>query len=435
MINPLKKYPFSWIFFFAILVFAGCTKPSVSLAALSAPVRVVQPGSAGLDATVSPTIKALPATSTPYPIRMPLITLAATPLATQIPKLTDTTLPAPTSTYTTEQLSSPILLNPKIDNTLTRLSQQKQFSGSVLVARGSNILIRQGYGYADRAQALPNTSLTRFRIGSLTKSFTAAAVLALQAQGKLTTQDLICVYLSPCPSAWQAITIHELLTHTSGIADYANSDAFGQIQDHRSTPAQIMALFKDLPLQFAPGSGWRYSNSGYVLLGMIIEKVSGERYEEYVEEHLLRPLGLKNTGMDHSSSHLAIGYDDSETESIPMDMSSLYSAGGFYSTVEDLFRWSQALMNGSVLPKQLSDLMITPFAATQDGSGRSYGYGWFLGGNPLHPWAGHAGRVAGYSADVSVYLDDELIVVTLSNQTNVDAESISSEFGKMLLGN
>jgi CubicO group peptidase (beta-lactamase class C family) len=433
MTNPLKKYPFSWIFPFAILVITGCAKPPVSLAALSAPVRMVQPASVVLDATALPPIKALSASSTPHPDRRPLIPPTATPLATQIPKPTNTILAAPTLTI--EQLSSPNLLDPEIDNILTRLSQQKQFSGSVLVARGSNILIRQGYGYADRAHALPNTPQTRFRIASLTKSFTAAAVLELQAQGKLNPQDLICVYLTPCPSAWQAITIHELLTHTSGIADYANSDAFGQIQDHSSTPAQLMALFKDLPLQFIPGSGWRYSNSGYVLLGMIIEKVSGERYEDYVEEHLLQPLGLKNTGMDHNNSHLAIGYDDSETESIPMDMSSLYSAGGFYSTVDDLFRWSQALMSGNILPKQLSDLMITPFVATQDGTGRSYGYGWFFGGEPLHPWAAHAGRVAGFSADVIDYLDDDMIVVILSNQTNVDAESINTEFGKMLLGN
>jgi CubicO group peptidase (beta-lactamase class C family) len=433
MTNPLKKYPFSWILFFAILVITGCTKPPVSLAALSAPVRVVQSASAVLDATVLPPIKALPASSTPHPDRGALIPPTATPLATQIPKPTNTISATPTITI--EQLSSPILLDPEIDNTLTQLSQQKQFSGSILVARGSNILIRQGYGYADRAHTLPNTPQTRFRIGSLTKSFTAAAVLELQAQGKLNTQDLICIYLNPCPPAWQAITIHELLTHTSGIADYANSDRFGLIQNQSSTPAQIMALFKDLPLQFAPGSQWRYSNSGYVLLGMLIEKVSGESYEDYVEEHLLQPLGLKNTGMDHNSSHLAIGYDDSETESVPMDMSSLYSAGGFYSTVEDLFRWSQALMSGSILPKQLSDLMITPFVATQDDTGRSYGYGWFLGGESPHPWAAHAGRVAGFSADVIDYLDDDIIVVILCNQTNVDAESINTKFGKMLLGN
>jgi CubicO group peptidase (beta-lactamase class C family) len=379
--------------------------------------------------------KTFQVTSTPRPEPTLLVTRTAAQSATNIQAATSTVVPTQTATLPVREPSLSVDQDPQIDNVLIELTQRKEFSGSVLVARGTNVLFRQGYGYSDRSQEIPNTPQTRFRIGSLTKSFTAAAVLQLQTQGKLNLQDPICVYLLPCPAAWQTITIHELLTHTSGIPDYANSGSFAQIQDQACTPTQITALFQGLPLLFSPGSQWSYSNSGYVLLGMIIEKVSGEGYEEYVEQHLLQPLDLENTGLDPAAGPLAVGYEDSETKAFPMDMSSLFSAGGFYSTITDLFRWYQALTSGEILPKSLSDLMVTPFVTTQDGTGRSYGYAWFLGGGTDHPWASHGGRVAGFSATVIHYRSDDLFVLVLSNQANVNADGIGLRIGKILLEN
>jgi CubicO group peptidase (beta-lactamase class C family) len=192
---------------------------------------------------------------------------------------------------------------------LANMSSQQLFSGSVLISQHGQVLLSKGYGMADRAQKTPNGPQTRFGIGSNTKQFTAAAILLLQVRGKLKVTDLICKYIPDCPSAWSVITIKELLTHTSGIIDYVNtlSDFVGYAGPPL-TPLQITAHFRDLPLEFVPGTTWKYSNSGYFLLGYIIEQVSGVSYETFLQNNILTPLHLGDTGYNHNSNGMAVGY-------------------------------------------------------------------------------------------------------------------------------
>src|SRR5450759_2120122 len=198
-----------------------------------------------------------------------------------------------------------------VDTMLGNMTSQSVFSGSVLISQHGHVLLSKGYGFADRDQKTPNAPQTRFSIGSNTKQFTAAAIMLLQVQGKLKVTDRICKYIPQCPTAWGVITIKELLTHTSGIPDYLNT-----LPDFRGyagpplTPLQVIAHFRDLPLEFAPGTTWKYSNSGYFLLGYIIEQISGLSYEAFLQKYILTPLHLSDTGSDHNSNGVAIGYTD-----------------------------------------------------------------------------------------------------------------------------
>ncbi len=170
------------------------------------------------------------------------------------------------------------------------------FTGSVLVARHGQVLLLGGFGAADRAGGLPNTAQTKFRVASITKQFTALAILILQARGELNVQDRACVYLPDCPPAWRAITIHQLLTHTSGIKSYKDLPNYPAFRATPVAPAELTARFRDLPLAFEPGTQYGYSNSGYVLLGTIIGELSGMPCAEFVKTSILDPLGMSATG-------------------------------------------------------------------------------------------------------------------------------------------
>ena len=253
--------------------------------------------------------------------------------------------PSPTLTPTpTPTAISPELIS-GIDVWLSQQGNDGKFSGAVLVARQGDVLLSQGYGLADREQNLPNMAQTRFRLGSITKQFTAMAILILKARGKLDVKDPICNYITDCPSTWEGITIDHLLTHTSGIPDLISLPDYRSTLATPSPPKQTIARFKDLPLDFQPGEKWSYSNSGYIVLGYIIERTSGQSYEDFLQQSIFTPLNLSNTGYDHNSSSLAVGYPDRHS-TLPaefIDMSIPYAAGALYSTVEDLYRWEQAL--------------------------------------------------------------------------------------------
>jgi CubicO group peptidase (beta-lactamase class C family) len=234
-------------------------------------------------------------------------------------------------------------------------------SGSVLVEQ-NGMLFDRGYGLADIVAHIPNTPQTRFRIGSITKQFTAMAILMLQDRGKLHVQDHICRYIPACPSDWQPITIAELLTHTSGIPDYTNFSDFVATWTQPTTPEELIARFKDMPLDFPPGSVFRYSSSGYVLLGYIIERVSDESYATFLREHIFVPLKMTNTGYDSTHPSLpqhATGYYSDYSKPDAYDPSVLYAAGALYSTVEDLYLWDQALMMQKLVSRQALDAMFT----------------------------------------------------------------------------
>ena len=228
--------------------------------------------------------------------------------------------------------------------------KRDHFSGSILIARDGKVLFSQGYGMANLEHDVPNTPQTKFRLGSITKQFTAMAIMILQERGKLNVQDKVKKYLPDAPKAWDEITIHHLLTHTSGIPNYTAFPEFLKTLPVRVTLKELIAKFKDKPLDFKPGEKFRYSNSGYVVLGQIIETASGQNYPTFMKEAIFDPLEMNDTGYDNATAiikHRASGYTRRLgivlTNCDYVDMSIPHAAGALYSTVEDLLKWDQAL--------------------------------------------------------------------------------------------
>jgi CubicO group peptidase (beta-lactamase class C family) len=355
----------------------------------------------------------VPATDSPVP--------TATPVSTATP--------APTATRTAQDLGT------ELDTILQKVTKANVFSGSVLAARDGQIILNQGYGLADREKKTPNTAQTRYRIYSITKQFTAMAILMLQEQGKLNVQDPICKYIPDCPAAWKTITIHHLLTHTSGIPDPPDLADYQKTEATPSPPEQLILRFKDKPLDFQPGEKWSYSNSGYALLGAIIERVSGQSYEDFLQKNIFEPLKMVNTGYDHNRSDLAVGYVSSgRIKANSVDMSLPYAAGGLYSTVEDLYRWDQALYTEQLVPQRALDTMFTAHASVPDSDESGYGYGWFIGEYMNRRNISHGGGWVGYTSLIDRYPDDKVTVIVLTNQANVDPATISDIVEKRIFG-
>ncbi len=307
----------------------------------------------------------------------------------------------------------------KVDQVANAYAKKNQFSGSVLVAKGGRVLVKKGYGMANIELGVPNTPETKFRLGSITKQFTATAILQLAAAGKLSVDDKISKYIPDTPGSWSNITIHHLLTHTSGIFNYTALPEFTKQMRQQWTPAETLGLVKNKPLDFAPGSKFSYSNSGYIGLGIIVEKVSGEKYEDYVKKHIFDVLDMAATGYDHGETileHRAAGYTpgpDGKLQNAPyIDMSFPYAAGSLYSTVDDLYRWDRSLYTDKVLAKASRDKMFTPFLS-------GYAYGWFTivpGPTPsTHKVLSHGGGINGFNTTINRYPDDDACVIVLSN--------------------
>jgi CubicO group peptidase (beta-lactamase class C family) len=352
--------------------------------------------------------------------------MSASPL-TQIPQIETATSSFPSDQHIIFQA----------DTYLSKLTKAKLFSGSVLIARNGKVLLSKGYGEADRKKQVANTAQTKFRIASLTKQFTAMAILILEAQCKLNVQDRICTYLSECPNSWQNITLHQLLTHTSGIPDFGGFPDYLTTQGLPSSPTQTVARFKDKPLDFQPGEKFNYSSSGYIVLGVIIERASGATYEAFLRDNIFVPLQMVNSGYDHNNGDLAIGYRDQT--SVPadfVDMSIPYAAGGLYSTVEDLYRWDRALYTDKLIPKNLREMMFTPFAMTSDRNGLpySFGYGWNISEENNHLMVGHEGGINGFHSLIARYPNDKTVIIILGNRQDMNLFEMRSQIAKIFFG-
>jgi CubicO group peptidase (beta-lactamase class C family) len=305
-------------------------------------------------------------------------------------------------------------LAPKFDEYLSALVKQNRFTGSVLVARDGKVVFSKGYGFANAEFEIPNTPQTKFRLGSITKQFTAAAILLLQERGKLSVQDPICRYIENCPSTWSEITIHHLLSHTGGIPNFTSFPDYLPKMMMPVTTQEMIARFKDKPLDFKPGEKWAYSNSGYFLLGYIIEKAAGEAYESFLQKNIFEPLKLTSTGYDHHGTILkkrATGYSMSKGEivnSLPIDMTQPYSAGSLYSTVEDLFLWNEALFSGKLLSAKSLEAMLTPVK-------NNYGYGLGIQMKAGRKIISHGGGINGFSTVITRFADEKLTLVVLRN--------------------
>ncbi len=305
-------------------------------------------------------------------------------------------------------------LTPKFDEYLNALVKQQRFIGSVLVARDGKVIFSKGYGLANAELDAPNTPQTKFRLGSITKQFTAAAILLLQERGKLSVQDPICKYVDNCPSAWSEVTIHHLLSHTGGIPNFTSFPDYQPKMMMPVTTLDMIARFKDKPLDFKPGEKWSYSNSGYFLLGCIIEKAAGESYESFLQKNIFEPLKLTSTGYDHFGTILrnrATGYSLAKgkmVNSVYLDMTQPYAAGSLYSTVEDLFLWNEGLYSGKLLSAKSLDAMTTPVMG-------DYAYGLAVQTKSGRKVISHGGGINGFATFISRFPGDRVSIAVLRN--------------------
>lgn len=310
-----------------------------------------------------------------------------------------------------------------------------EFSGAVLVARGEKILFSRGYGYAQAEWKVPSTPTGRFRVGSITKPFTATAILQLAAAGTLRLDDPICKYLQDCPSSWTAVRISQLLNHTSGIPDYMMLQSFWKDFLMLKTRAQMVASFSHQPLLFAPGSRFSYSNSGYYLLGIIIESVTHQRYEDVLEEHIFRPLGLADTGYDHDDpitprrvAGYRLGPKRELLNGLYFDMEQPFAAGGLFSTTGDLLKFARGFNGSKLLSDRYRTLMETPRKG-------AHGYGWFVGPAPgFHSGRdiSHGGSINGFSAWLSRYPEEDVVLVVLSNLQDTNSRQVALDLYAVL---
>ncbi len=305
-------------------------------------------------------------------------------------------------------------LAPKFDEYMNALVNQGRFIGSVLVARDGKVIFSKGSGLANAELDVPNTPQTKFRLGSVTKQFTAAAVMLLQERGKLSVQDPICKYVDTCPSAWSDVTIHHLLSHTGGVPNFTNFPDYAPKMMMPVTTQDMIARFKDKPLDFKPGEKWSYSNSGYFLLGYIIEKAAGESYETFLQKNIFEPLKLTSTGYDHHGTILkkrATGYSLTKgkmVNSVYLDMTQPYAAGSLYSTVEDLFLWNDALYSDKLLSAKSLEAMMTPVK-------NDYAYGLGVQTKSGHKMISHGGGINGFSTFIARFADEKVTVAVLRN--------------------
>lgn len=369
-----------------------------------------------LGPTVLPTVTPVPGAPAPTP---PLAVPAAPPLAAVM---------APAST-------GRVVLPPdledraaQMDAYLASLAQQGAFSGAALVAANGRVLLSRGYGLANREEGIPAGAATRFRLASVSKPLTAVAVLRLVAAGKVGLDNSICDYLEPCPAAWVPVTVAHLLGQSSGIPNYTDFADFAAVEQLPSTPDQVIARFRDLPLGFAPGTAYQYCNSNYVLLGRIIERVTGQSYPDVLRQELFAPLGMANSGYDPGDFGPlggTRGYAGGALD-IPLNTSNLFAAGGLYSTVEDLLRFTQALESGQLLSPELVARMTTP------GVGR-YGLGWMIEQRGAYRLVYHPGSMSGAATWLGLYPDAGVTVIVLSNDYYANVYGIADYLAGLVL--
>ncbi|PSL49884.1 CubicO group peptidase (beta-lactamase class C family) [Chitinophaga niastensis] len=311
-------------------------------------------------------------------------------------------------------------------------SQSKicQFSGTVLLVEKGKVVYENSFGEADREWHTINTRDSKYRIGSLTKQFTAACILLLEEKGKLSLDDKLNKYIPDYPQG-DVVTIHMLLNQTSGIKDYTQLPDNGSHADVVPlAPLQMINEFKNEPYNFPPGTQWAYSNSNYFLLGYIIEMVSGEKYNDYLLNNIISKAKIKNTGVDKIDSILKYrvkGYEDPGNGYINAPyyvMEGPFSAGAMYSTVNDLYQWDVALMNNKILLPRSIKKMTTPY------QGR-YGYGLWIDSLGNHKRIWHNGGIPGFNSCLAYYPTDDLYVVVISND-EANTTAISNALASIL---
>jgi CubicO group peptidase (beta-lactamase class C family) len=335
------------------------------------------------------------------------------------------------------QNETPNEIKKKIETYLNTL-EEKGFSGSVLVAYKGKKLISEGYGLADREKGIKNTKQSVFDIGSITKQFTAAGILKLEMQGKLAVDDKISKYFKNVPKDKQSITIHHLLTHSSGL-----SSAIGDDYEYITKANFVNKTFQE-KLAFKVGTSYKYSNVGYTLLAMIIEQVSGETYEEYLYKNLWKPAKMMQTGYErpnYNQKVIAVGYSKTTTFGKPNEKWDangpswhLKGNGGVLSTVEDMYKWHHALAGTNILSANAKQKYYAKHIEEGEDAGSYYGYGWAIFPTPRNTeLIAHNGGNGIFFADFWRYLTEDIVIFSVNNAISGDYERINMEIAGIIL--
>ncbi len=331
-------------------------------------------------------------------------------------------------------------INSQIDALLAKKYADDGPGGAILVSQKGKIIYQKGFGKASLELNVNNTPNSVFEIGSITKQFTAVAILMLEEQGKLSTNDPITRFLPDFPMQGKVITIHQLLTHTAGIANYTDQQEWAQEWRTDMTVDQVLALFKDLPLDFTPGEKWNYSNSGYILLGAIIEKVSGMSYEEFIESRIFKPAGMAHSSYGRHAElvpNRSAGYMElNETTYVNAEYVSLtqpYAAGSLMSTVGDMFLWQNAMNSNKFISQKSKEKAWKNYTLT-NGQPTNYGYGWMPNEIFGSPTVEHSGGIFGYSSNGIYAPNEDVYVIILTNCMCNNPTELSLEIAALAIG-
>lgn len=315
------------------------------------------------------------------------------------------------------------------DTLLSAKFKKDEPGATVLVSRKGQVIYQKGFGMADMELKVPMRAEMVFRIGSISKQFTAVAILQLMEKGKLSLQDDIKKFIPDYPTHGYTITVEHLLTHTSGIKSYTGMSSFDSIMNMDMKPLEMIAYFKNQPMDFAPGTQWNYNNSGYFILGYIIEKVSGLTYEEYVKENLFKPAGMMNSAYGNDTriiANRAKGYQQGKEgyeNARPLSMTLPYAAGSLVSTVEDLWKWNQAVHAYKLVSKESLQKAFTDYKLA-NGKPTKYGYGWGFNDVQGAATIEHSGGINGFVTD-AVYIPSEDLFIAIF--ANCDCRSLGME--------
>jgi CubicO group peptidase (beta-lactamase class C family) len=325
------------------------------------------------------------------------------------------------------------VIKSRLDQVVSSYTKDNAFMGTVLVVDGDKVLLDKGYGMADIEWKIPNVPEAKFRLGSLTKQFTATLVLLLQQDGKLNINDPVSKYLADSPKAWEKITLANLLGHTSGIPSFTGMKEFGVWRMSPHTTEEELALFRDKPLDFEPGSKFAYSNSNFAVLGAVIEKVSGRKYGDLLRDRIFDPLGMKDSGLDTDELILpkrVQGYMPgpgglvlarSESMTVP------WAAGSIYSTTGDLLKWEHGLFGGKVISADSLKLMTTP------GKG-DYGLGVFAAEKDGVKLVSHGGGIEGFNTNLMYAPDRGIAVIVLGNVNGGAPDQMGNQLFDVVMG-
>lgn len=329
------------------------------------------------------------------------------------------------------------IIQNNIASYLTSLELNRNFSGQVLVAQNGKVLIDRSYGYSDYENYVKTFNNTTFAIGSITKQFTAAAIAQLVEKNKLSYDDKVSKYLTDVPFG-DKITIHHLLTHTSGLFNFTNTSDLKNINTSEMNYTKLISLIKDKPLDFEPGTNWNYSNTGYLILGRIVEKVSEKTLEEYLKENIFEPVGMNNTNIAYNLDKKIVeakGYTG-HMDIVPDNLDALllniaYGAGFLCSTTEDLYKWDLALQEGKVVSTDSLSKIFGKYPETNN----QYGYGWFFTNETYGEEISHGGNTCGFTGENAMFTEKNAHIIILSNKGYVNLSGIKKNISNILSGN